>query len=51
MREKLLLVLFFVVVIGGFLSITLSATKVFVASVNSITANENIDGNNISTDY
>ena len=37
MKEKLLLVLFFVIVVGGFVSITLSVTKLFVANVNSVT--------------
>jgi hypothetical protein len=45
MKEKLLLVLFFAVVVGGFLSITLSVTKVFVANVNSVTASYYPEGN------
>jgi general stress protein CsbA len=38
MKEKLLLVLFFIVVVGGFVGITLSVAKVFVSNVNSVTA-------------
>jgi hypothetical protein len=37
MKEKLLLAFFFVVMIGGFVVITLSVAKVFVANVNSVT--------------
>jgi hypothetical protein len=45
MREKLLLALFFVLVVGSFAAITLSVTKVFVASVNSTTASYFPEGN------
>ena len=45
MKEKLLLVLFFAVVVVGFASITLSVTKVFVSNVNSVTANYFSEGN------
>jgi hypothetical protein len=38
MKEKLLLALFFVLVAGSFVAITISVTKVFVASINSTTA-------------
>jgi len=45
MREKLLLVLFLAVVVGGFVAITLSVAKVFVANVNSVTAIYYPEGN------
>ena len=45
MKEKLLLVLFFVVVVGGFVAITLCVAKVFVSSVNSVTTSYFPEGN------
>ena len=45
-REILLLVLFGVVIVGGFLCVTLSVAKVFVANVNSMTASYYPEGNN-----
>lgn len=44
-KDILLLTLFFIVVVGGFVSITLSVAKVFVSSVNSITTNYTVDAN------
>ena len=38
-KDILLLVLFGIVVIGGFISITLSVAKVFVSNVNAVTNN------------
>jgi len=45
MKEKLLLALFFVLVVGSFVVVTLSVTKVFVASINSTTASYFPEGN------
>jgi hypothetical protein len=45
MKEKLLLALFFVLVGGSFVAITLSVTKLFVANVNSVTTSYFPEGN------
>jgi hypothetical protein len=44
-KDILLLFLFFAVVVSVFTAVTLSAAKVFVSSVNSITASYYPEGN------
>ena len=44
-RDILLLILFGLIVVGGFISITLSVAKVFVSSVDSVTTNYEVDAN------
>jgi hypothetical protein len=45
MKDKLLLLLFFVVMVVGFISIILSVARVFVANVNSKTTEYFAEGN------